>query len=74
MARAFPDVMAGDIFLVRLHAPAPWGRWAHTAIAVNHFSIVVPFMLGVALFTDLIREGGLPQLGAVAFELVHVEA
>lgn len=35
MARAFPGATAGDIFLVRLHAPAPWGRWAHTAISVN---------------------------------------
>lgn len=36
LAAAFPDVMPGDIFLVRLHMPAPWGKWAHTAIAIDH--------------------------------------
>lgn len=35
LAAAFPDARAGDIFLVRLHAPAPWGKWAHTAIAID---------------------------------------
>ncbi len=35
LAQAFPDAMPGDIFLVRLHAPAPWGKWAHTAIAID---------------------------------------
>jgi membrane protein DedA with SNARE-associated domain len=35
LAQAFPDVRAGDIFLVRLHAPAPWGTWAHSAIAIG---------------------------------------
>lgn len=35
LAQAFPDAKPGDIFLVRLHAPAPWGRWAHTAIAIG---------------------------------------
>lgn len=36
LATAFPEVRAGDIFLVRLHAPAPWGKWAHSAIAIDH--------------------------------------
>ncbi len=31
----FPDIRAGDILLIRLHWPAPWGRWAHTAIAID---------------------------------------
>lgn len=35
LSAAFPDVRAGDIFLVRLHSPAPWGKWAHTAIALG---------------------------------------
>ncbi|MBI4890934.1 MAG: hypothetical protein HY821_09945 [Acidobacteria bacterium] len=35
LAQSFPDAMPGDIFLVRLHAPAPWGKWAHTAIAID---------------------------------------
>jgi len=35
LAVAFPDARAGDVFLVRLHAPSPWGRWAHTAIALD---------------------------------------
>jgi hypothetical protein len=35
LAAACPDIRGGDIFLVRLHAPAPWGRWAHTAIAID---------------------------------------
>lgn len=35
LATAFPDVCPGDVFLVRLHAPAPWGRWAHTAMAIE---------------------------------------
>lgn len=35
LAAAFPDVRPGDVFLIRLHAPAPWGRWAHTAMAVS---------------------------------------
>jgi membrane protein DedA with SNARE-associated domain len=33
---AFSDVRAGDIFLVRLHCRAPWGRWAHSAIAIDN--------------------------------------
>jgi membrane protein DedA with SNARE-associated domain len=36
LADEFPDVRAGDIFLVRLHSPAPWGKWAHSAIAVGN--------------------------------------
>ncbi|HEX8901763.1 hypothetical protein [Vitreimonas sp.] len=35
LAAAFPDVQPGDIFLVRLHMPAPWGVWAHSAIAID---------------------------------------
>lgn len=35
LREAFPDVRPGDIFLIRLHAPAPWGKWAHSAIAVD---------------------------------------
>jgi len=35
LAAAFPDARAGDIFLVRLHSPAPWGKWAHAAIAID---------------------------------------
>lgn len=40
LADCFPDVRPGDIFVVRLHAPAPWGRWAHSAIATSplHFA------------------------------------
>jgi membrane protein DedA with SNARE-associated domain len=32
---SFPDIRPGDILLIRLHAPAPWGRWAHTAVALE---------------------------------------
>lgn len=32
---SFPDVQPGDIFLIRLHMPAPWGRWAHSAMAID---------------------------------------
>jgi hypothetical protein len=32
---AFPDVRTGDIFVIRLHAPSPWGTWAHSAIAID---------------------------------------
>lgn len=35
LAAAFPDVRPGDVFLIRLHMPAPWGRWAHTALAID---------------------------------------
>ncbi|WP_291295379.1 DedA family protein [Elioraea sp.] len=35
LASSFPDIRAGDILVVRLHAPAPWGRWAHSAIATS---------------------------------------
>lgn len=31
----FPDVRAGDIFVIRLHVSAPWGKWAHSAIAID---------------------------------------
>ncbi len=36
LREAFPDVRAGDIFLIRLHAMAPWGKWAHSAIALGN--------------------------------------
>jgi hypothetical protein len=36
LSAAFPDVRAGDIFLIRLHAVAPWGKWAHSAIALGN--------------------------------------
>ena len=32
---AFPDVRPGDIFVIRLHSPSPWGTWAHSAIAID---------------------------------------
>lgn len=35
LAAAFPDVRPGDVFVIRLHTPAPWGRWAHTTMAVD---------------------------------------
>ena len=35
LAAAFPDTRPGDVFLIRLHTPAPWGRWAHTAMAIQ---------------------------------------
>jgi membrane protein DedA with SNARE-associated domain len=35
LATAFPDIRPGDVFLIRLHTPAPWGRWAHTAMAIQ---------------------------------------
>lgn len=35
IAASFPDVQPGDVFLIRLHMPSPWGRWAHSAIAID---------------------------------------
>ncbi|MEW8332010.1 MAG: hypothetical protein AB2692_13815 [Candidatus Thiodiazotropha sp.] len=35
LVASFPDVLPGDVFLIRLHVPAPWGRWAHSCIAID---------------------------------------
>lgn len=35
LKRAFPDVRPGDIFVIRLQAPSPWGTWTHSAIAID---------------------------------------
>ncbi|MBK1700187.1 DedA family protein [Thiococcus pfennigii] len=43
IAASFPDVQPGDVFLIRLHVPSPWGRWAHSAIAIDDKSFVHGF-------------------------------
>lgn len=35
LSEAFPGIRPGDLLVVRLHAPAPWGKWAHCAIAID---------------------------------------
>lgn len=35
LAASFPDIRPGDVFVIRLHVPSPWGRWAHSAIAID---------------------------------------
>jgi hypothetical protein len=58
----FPDVRAGDIFLVRLHSPAPWGRWAHSAIALGEGR----FCHGFGKTITAHRLGALPVRYAIA--------
>ncbi len=43
LAASFPDVQPGDVFLIRLHVPSPWGRWAHSAIAIDSNNFVHGF-------------------------------
>lgn len=43
LAAAFPDIEPGDVLLIRLHASAPWGRWAHSAIATTEGQFVHGF-------------------------------
>lgn len=36
LAERFPDILPGDVLLIRLTARAPWGQWAHSAIALEN--------------------------------------
>jgi membrane protein DedA with SNARE-associated domain len=62
LAASFPDIRAGDIFVVRLHAPAPWGRWAHSAIAITPTT----FAHGFASEVEVHRIEALPVRYAIA--------
>ncbi|NOZ73342.1 MAG: DedA family protein [Chloroflexi bacterium] len=43
LAACFPDVQPGDVFLIRLHVSSPWGKWAHSAIAIDTINFVHGF-------------------------------
>jgi membrane protein DedA with SNARE-associated domain len=64
LAASFPDVRRGDVFLIRLHAPAPWGRWAHTALAIEEDRFVHGF-------SDVITEHSINCL-PVRYAVAHL--